>query len=225
MDKIKLSYQFAIRDPKTGLFWDGEHRPPYIGFDFRGKPELGIYGKTSENHKFCWSIDPTFFGELAADALYQRYMIDLSVYPEDADGSKLPTKLEIVKFQITETRNYRALDDMFCYVPSIKEEYFFLTKMSLMHGTIFRVACDFLIDDGQNIKEYGYAILLPKHLFRYVRKDHALFTYEYFNRVLFLKTDNDYMLAQMAINDFTTVVDLVSLWPVKDATNADEQNL
>lgn len=211
MHKVRLSYQFAIRDRKTKLFWDGGHCPPYFGVSYRGDPTMGVYTRQSENWKLNWSSTPILFdSEEHTRKLILRYLVDADSFPNGVS-----TDLEIVKFQTTTTINYLAYDDLGNVKYSISQDEFMAMKIHLCLGNSFYSAwSEFNSFCETNREEYQYACGLKKHIRHYMNPNQKLFEYEYHRGILFLKNSNDLMLAQLLIGDgLTKVINLLSFGP------------
>lgn len=211
MNRVRLSYQFAIRDRKTKLFWDGGHCPPYFGVNYRGDPTIGVYTRASENWKLNWSITPTLFdNEEYTRKLILRYLVDAECFPKG-----ISTDLEIVRFQITTTRNYLASDELGTIPYSIDKNELMPIKIHLCLGNSFYSGyLEFISFEENDRDQYQYACRLRTHIINYTQPDQKLFDYEYHRGILFLKTASDLMLAQLLIgNDLTNAVNLSSFGP------------
>ena len=219
MTAIRLILQFALRNPETNLFWDGVHRVPYFGFDTRGNPSIGMYNEASENWKPSWSKDPKFFESFeVCETLWNRYVMDREIYPFDIDGAEVPKELEMVKFQTTTARNYIASDELskspFDYFMR-KDQKYYMTKMRLCLGSKFHDAYEELVLYEQDYTDYKFACSLKKSFRQYTNSQQKLFDYKYARNILFLKNEQDLILAKMLVADgLTNVVDLISFRPL-----------
>ena len=208
----------AVRDPKTGLFWDGKTRSPEkFGFDhcFRLNNEykqkynrfsnLGWKPKWEKTPHICRSND-------FLDSAVLRYKVDQKYFPFDCRGKPIPD-IEIVVFDGYFDLKTRKLElttaiEIRKYPPEINDIEFKAEEIRLCIGySLSEAFIDAFIDNVEIANEYRYALRVPKKT-EEIKERLLPFDFIYCKSILFLKDEVSLMLARTILGNQSKQFDL-----------------